>query len=436
MFRSQGPAAESATTRPPAGETPRDAAARIAKVFGSGPRLCVLGARALQNPDSEKILKLFAKMLGDRVGEDAVLITGGLEGVQQVFAQACPKRVQLFNVIPTDRESSDYGCGRDIFAGGSTEERVSVSNLLGDVYFTVEGGGGVSAEAWAAMERGADVVPLIRSGGASSGLFGFPPDALQRPEWASEEQWQHLKDPAVPVYQCAATCADLVARLLQQWQQEPWTRGLRTRPRQRVHKPQDEDFVFCGAPAPVGAPDMKCASTRELRTAFAMLDEDGDKRLTWPQARRWLRCAGWVKPDEELDKMLSSAHAKDASDRADEGLFTRKDMMDVSSASSRQGNYSMERFELDVKLLAQNGAMITKESLIECILLDPTSDLGMDDIGHALELLGLGDTEAFNVVDLSAALLCGVCNPPGVFDIAKARDRPRKPGLRGAGSPR
>mmetsp|Transcript_31615 Transcript_31615/g.91072 ORF Transcript_31615/g.91072 Transcript_31615/m.91072 type:complete len:118 (+) Transcript_31615:2-355(+) len=96
--------------------------------------------------------------------------------------------------------------------------------------------------------------------------------------------------------------------------------------------------------------------------------------------------------------------------------------MDISSACARLGNYSVEEFELDVRTVAKNGASITKASLIECLLLDPASDLSLPEIEQILTLIGQGDVEAHNTTDLATALLAGVCNPPGVFEIAAARE--------------
>lgn len=57
--------------------------------------------------------------------------------------------------------------------------RQEAFGLLGDVYITVEGGPGVAGEARAAVARGARVVPFVRTGGASGGMFDFPAEAAR-----------------------------------------------------------------------------------------------------------------------------------------------------------------------------------------------------------------------------------------------------------------
>eukprot|EP00930_Biecheleria_cincta_P044418 TRINITY_DN30537_c0_g1_i2.p1 TRINITY_DN30537_c0_g1~~TRINITY_DN30537_c0_g1_i2.p1 ORF type:complete len:436 (+),score=89.49 TRINITY_DN30537_c0_g1_i2:289-1596(+) len=73
-------------------------------------------------------------------------------------------------------------------------QRKAVFAALGDVYITVEGGPGVAEEARMAFSRGAAVVPLIRTGSASAGMFDFPAGALEKPAFASQEHWALLSE--------------------------------------------------------------------------------------------------------------------------------------------------------------------------------------------------------------------------------------------------
>lgn len=78
-------------------------------------------------------------------------------------------------------DARGYGVGEDVVAAANLEQRKAVYGEVGDVYVTFGGGGGVAQEAGAGFKRGATVIPLRRSGGASNGMFNFPADALLRP---------------------------------------------------------------------------------------------------------------------------------------------------------------------------------------------------------------------------------------------------------------
>merc|ERR1712060_174905 len=84
----------------------------------------------------------------------------------------------------------------------------------GDAYVTVEGGPGVVKEAKLAVDRGALVVPLIRSGGASSGLFDFPPTLLEKPAFAEIGDWDLLTDELAPPTASAKAVARIIAARL------------------------------------------------------------------------------------------------------------------------------------------------------------------------------------------------------------------------------
>eukprot|EP00913_Durusdinium_trenchii_P029220 g27393.t1 len=77
---------------------------------------------------------------------------------------------------------------------------------IGDIYITIEGGQDVAEQASgfknrvglvdvkldpiqanAAFSRGAAVIPVICTGGASSGMFHFPAAALKKPDFVSKD---------------------------------------------------------------------------------------------------------------------------------------------------------------------------------------------------------------------------------------------------------
>ena len=68
------------------GETTEEAVSRIVKAAGGAPIVCILGSTSFNDADSEALVKALAEELTATVGEEAILVTGGMAGVQQVFA--------------------------------------------------------------------------------------------------------------------------------------------------------------------------------------------------------------------------------------------------------------------------------------------------------------------------------------------------------------
>ncbi|CAE7518942.1 zupT [Symbiodinium necroappetens] len=178
-------------------ESALDSVRRLRKELPPKPIVCILGGTAISKPDTEETVKELADALSARVGSRAVFMTGGMAGVQKAFADSCPEHMPLFHLTPFG-EKSNFDMGQDVHAGVSLAERKDVYGLLGDLYITIEGGPGVAGEAKAAAERGAAVIPLIRSGGASAGMFDFPTGALNKPAWALEAQWALLSKEVAP----------------------------------------------------------------------------------------------------------------------------------------------------------------------------------------------------------------------------------------------
>ncbi|CAE8595909.1 unnamed protein product, partial [Polarella glacialis] len=82
----------------------------------------------------------------------------------------------------------------DVVAAADAAAKKVVFANVGDIYITIEGGPGVAEESRIAQRRGALIIPMIRTGGASSGMFNFPVAALTKPSWASESVWNLLSD--------------------------------------------------------------------------------------------------------------------------------------------------------------------------------------------------------------------------------------------------
>jgi len=153
------------------------------------------------------------------VSADVTFITGGMAGGQQTFAENCGDGSKVLNLLPIG-EKSGFTQGKDIHAGADLDERKEVFGQLGDFYITVEGGPGVILEASAAFQRGAAILPLIRTGGASSGMTmadkQIPQEALTRPLFATEAQWELLTTKGADVEKTGAAIAEMVTAFVQQ----------------------------------------------------------------------------------------------------------------------------------------------------------------------------------------------------------------------------
>jgi len=205
----------SVTAVPPDSEHPKDAARRLSGALGAAvPKVCVLGGTSFQDPETERVVRHLAQVLSARMRRDAVFVTGGRPGAQRAFAESCASSAWSFHVVPVG-SSSGFSRGTDIYAGRSQEENGEALALLGDIYIAVEGGPGVAAEARSAATRGAFVVPVPRTGGASGGMFDFPTAALRQPAVASDAAWRAMCDrSAASPEEAAEAAAEVVERML------------------------------------------------------------------------------------------------------------------------------------------------------------------------------------------------------------------------------
>jgi len=171
-----------------------------------GPRICVLGSKAFDDPDSEPLVCALAERLASYLrGSNAVVLTGGNPGIQATFVR-CLKHGgfdRIVNLLHIGQQSRSLG-GEDLVAGMDSDERDAVFGSLGDVYLCIEGGPAAAREALLAVENGAFVLPMPSTGGASSGSFGFPASALQQPRFATEAEWAFLTEKAEPDVAAAA----------------------------------------------------------------------------------------------------------------------------------------------------------------------------------------------------------------------------------------
>lgn len=200
--------AESSSLTSP--EQPGQAVARnLINELGNGFRICILGGTSIQGPETAELLEAISVGLVAKLGEDAWFLTEGMPGVQHVFARHCGDGSRLCNVLPA-KQACNYGRGRDVVAGDNAAERKRIFSMLGDVYLIIEGGPSAAGQARQAFAEGARLVPVVRTGGASAGLFDFPADALRRPTFATKAQWAALGTKDASIASCSEAIVELV----------------------------------------------------------------------------------------------------------------------------------------------------------------------------------------------------------------------------------
>jgi len=185
------------------------------QTLGNLTRVCILGGTAFKDECSEPLVKALADGFSAWLSDKVVVVTGGMKGVQETFAQGCAQGPAVVNMLPSD-QASNFGVGVDFAAFRDLNERIEYFGQIGDIYITIEGGPGVSKEANAAFSRGAIVLPMMSTGGASNGMFDFPAGALEVQPFATPEHWELLKTKGMPEETTRAVCEIILGLLPQE----------------------------------------------------------------------------------------------------------------------------------------------------------------------------------------------------------------------------
>merc|ERR1712217_438358 len=94
---------------------------------------------------------------------------------------------------------------------------------LGHAYLVAEGGPVVADEACTLATRGSFVIPLSRTGWASSGLYGFPANAFNKPAFVEAKVWSLLNRNDVPVQDTANAVATIVSDFVSNELRQCWS---------------------------------------------------------------------------------------------------------------------------------------------------------------------------------------------------------------------
>lgn len=179
------------------------------KAIGDKVFVNILGSMSFQAPETEELVRHISTGLSSRAPSTCVFVTNGLPGTQEAFAKSCGNGKRLWNIVPSGCCSA-FGNGTDLQIGADLAESRALYRELGDVYIVVEGGEGVAQDSQVAYQNGAVVIPLGRTGGASSGNNGFPSKALNRPPYISEERWSDIQSAKTATAKAAASAVHII----------------------------------------------------------------------------------------------------------------------------------------------------------------------------------------------------------------------------------
>jgi len=328
-------------------------ARRVRKETGGGPCICILGSVKFQQPESEELVRNVARAVSRRIGRRASIVTGGMSGVQESFASNCVAETLTWNLLPKGQDSH-FTLGRTLYAGSDLADRKEIFGLVGDIYISVEGGPGVAQEARAAISQGAVVIPLIRTGGASSGMFDFPPKALEKPSWCSKGAWQALEQKDASPAEVGDACASLVDFLIglieKTNQSDPTGNGVATAAdkvrRLRMQKRLFEELDLNGDQAlsmeeftQMFRRVQPQASTEVVKQIFACIDTDSSKTVSIEEFETWLNSEASAGFKEAIAALTSGNHVSinrifKLMDADGNGTLSQAEVMQVMLATS------------------------------------------------------------------------------------------------------
>mmetsp|Transcript_4905 Transcript_4905/g.11461 ORF Transcript_4905/g.11461 Transcript_4905/m.11461 type:complete len:703 (+) Transcript_4905:88-2196(+) len=202
------PPSQHTEASPPAAKTAtwREVVADIRSEAHDAYFVCIMGGAETPGTGTVMLLSSLAQELISRLPRSVIFVVGGSQGVPQAFSDG---------LAETDSDRVWKVTEGWLQKRGLTpEDERTLLAQLGDVYVFVEGTGDASWVAREAAQRGADLVPIRRSGGASSGLFDFPPEALRRPPFVGEACWALLADTSAPIAAASAAASAAVAGAL------------------------------------------------------------------------------------------------------------------------------------------------------------------------------------------------------------------------------
>ena len=130
------------------------------------PKLAVIGSTSFWGDTSEAICKATGRYLAKI--DNLVMLTGGVSGIPEAVSRSFSTD-RVFHVQPLGCLPWDYG--HNLYGGVGYGERREILARMARVYLLLEGGPGSEHEARRALEMGAVVIPVGRTGGFAEDLY-------------------------------------------------------------------------------------------------------------------------------------------------------------------------------------------------------------------------------------------------------------------------
>eukprot|EP00565_Helicotheca_tamesis_P005038 CAMPEP_0185724266 /NCGR_PEP_ID=MMETSP1171-20130828/798_1 /TAXON_ID=374046 /ORGANISM="Helicotheca tamensis, Strain CCMP826" /LENGTH=219 /DNA_ID=CAMNT_0028392075 /DNA_START=12 /DNA_END=671 /DNA_ORIENTATION=- len=184
------------------------------------PILAIFGGVDLWHPDSESLCTSIGRELAKRL-PSLTIVTGANAAVHDKIASAFYNDVMsLHNMTPRIYHLAPWGyhCsfkyGQQLCVGRDSAERRALLARCATVALSVEGGPGTADEMAKAVEANVPLIPLGRSGGASSGMFDAPSRHGSRPEFICQKDWDLCWDKFVSVDESAQAVSRIVLSIV------------------------------------------------------------------------------------------------------------------------------------------------------------------------------------------------------------------------------
>ena len=147
------------------------------------PKLAVIGSTSFWGNSSKAICQAAGRYLAKI--DDLVMLTGGVSGIPEEVSRSFSTN-KVFHVQPQGSLPWDYG--HNLYGGLDYRERREVLARMASVYLLIEGGPGSEHEARRALQMGAVVIPVGRSGGFAEQLYA----QINCPDYIPVELWEKL----------------------------------------------------------------------------------------------------------------------------------------------------------------------------------------------------------------------------------------------------
>ena len=177
------------------------------------PLVGVIGSSNPRHPQTAATCRELGRRLADV--STLVVVTGGVTGVGEALGRGFHERAtgrgtapRVLHLLPPGYPTWDYG--RSIVIGETFADRREVLARIAPIYVCLEGGPGTEHEARVALQQGAAIVPVGRSGGIAADLHA----RLARPSFAAVAHWETIgAETAAPSAVAEATAALVHAAL-------------------------------------------------------------------------------------------------------------------------------------------------------------------------------------------------------------------------------